>query len=99
MVCSEELCVINKTFIPASLRALNTRIAIPGTPTIPLPVTVISETSDTDEKPLTTAPSLSSALLITVPSKSGLNVFFTKIGICFTIQGATEIEYKTLAPK
>ena len=50
--CSLEACEINTTLHPASLTVWNTALAVPGTPTIPVPSTLIKQTSSIVARPV-----------------------------------------------
>ena len=50
--CSLEACEIITTLHPASLTVWNTALAVPGTPTIPVPSTLIKQTSSIVARPV-----------------------------------------------
>ena len=84
---SEEVCETMNTLIPLSASAVKIRLFTPITPTIDNPVTVITAVLLMLDIPLMGLLSLSIFALIIVPSPSGLNVFFTLIGMFFTHTG------------
>ena len=67
--------------MPLSARAVKMRRLTPMTPTIDRPVTVMRVVPLMLEIPLMGLESLAILALMMVPSASGLNVFFTRIGI------------------
>src|SRR3712207_8300833 len=69
------------TLIPLSANVVKMRLFTPLTPTIDKPVTVIRVVPLILEMPLIGLRSFSTFCLITVPGLSGLNVFFTLMGM------------------
>ncbi len=53
MECSDDACVMSETDTPSRCRAVNVRPAMPGTPSMPLPVTVTSACAVTADSALT----------------------------------------------
>ena len=100
IVCSEDACEIRITLTrdPASVR--NRRSAMPGTPTIPGPESVSSDSCPTVVMPLASvSPGSLFAPEIKVPGADGLNVFLIRIGMRLATAGAIVAEWMTLAPK
>jgi hypothetical protein len=69
--CSDEDCDINDTLIPSRCSASNVRAAIPGTPSMPLPPTVISAWPAAADSALTGYLSSVRRAEISVPGASG----------------------------
>ena len=84
---SEEACETRKTLMPLSASAVKMRRLTPMTPTIERPETVISDVPLMDEMPLMGFRSSSTSFLMIVPGPSGLNVFFTRMGMFFMQTG------------
>ena len=78
---SEEACDTRNTLMPFSAKVLKIRWFTPMTPTIPNPVIVIRQVSLMDEMPLMGFEVWSVCWRMTVPGASGLNVFFTRMGM------------------
>ena len=84
---SDDACDTINTDIPLSASAVKILLFTPITPTIESPVTVISVVPLMLDIPLIGLVSFSTWLFIVVPAFSGLNVFFTLIGMFFTHTG------------
>ena len=75
------------TLMPLSARAVKMRRFTPMTPTIDRPATVMSVVPLMLDIPLMGLSLLATFCLMILPSLSGLNVFFTRIGMFFTQTG------------
>jgi hypothetical protein len=77
--CSEEACEMSETEIPSRCRASKVRAAIPGTPSIPLPVTVTSACDEIADKAFTGYRARVRRPEISVPVSPGRSKGRTKI--------------------
>ena len=78
---SDDACDTRNTLMPWSARAVKIRRFTPMTPTMERPDTVMSVVPLIDEMPRMALLSFSTFPLMMVPRPSGLNVFFTRMGM------------------
>ena len=96
--CSELPCEISATEMPCSRSAPNSRWAVPGTPIMPVPSTLISAIRSMLVIPLTGCADAGSAQM-SVPGFSGANVLRIQIGMPWLTAGAMVCGWITFAPK
>mmetsp|Transcript_23921 Transcript_23921/g.74814 ORF Transcript_23921/g.74814 Transcript_23921/m.74814 type:complete len:215 (+) Transcript_23921:1327-1971(+) len=105
--CSEEACEIMTTLTPASRTAEKMPLAVPGTPTMPVPSTEMSVMLSMVAKPLTRPSRLSLgslfssslASVMSVPGEESSKKLRMQIGILNFIAGSVVRGWSTLAPK
>mmetsp|Transcript_23836 Transcript_23836/g.39968 ORF Transcript_23836/g.39968 Transcript_23836/m.39968 type:complete len:207 (-) Transcript_23836:1194-1814(-) len=106
--CSEDACEIITTFTCASFIAWKTLDAVPGTPTMPVPSTLIMETSSIVAKPFTVRVRKPlafvfavqvSRVVMDVPGFEILKKLRITTGMFFFIAGMVHWGCSTLAPK
>ncbi len=96
--CSDEACVMSDTEIPSWCTAANVRAAMPGTPSIPLPVTVSSACFGMAESALTGYCSSVRRREISVPSDAGSANGRMRIATFCLSTGTSDRGCSTLAP-
>jgi len=87
------------TLTPAVAIAPNVRAAMPGTPGMPSPSTVISARSRMTVTALTAPAPGALAAVMSVPGCSGLKVFLMRIGTPAATAGTIVRGWMTLEPK
>ncbi|MDL1885946.1 ABC transporter substrate-binding protein [Anaerolineae bacterium CFX8] len=97
-LCSDDDCEIIRMLAPACALARKVRPAMPGTPIIPLPLTVSRLTFLMLVTALMTVCVRSPFSRMSVPGCCGLNVFRTRIGIPLSRIGWTVLGCSTFAP-
>ena len=96
--CSDDAWVISETEIPSWCTAAKVRAAMPGTPSIPLPVTVSSAWPGMAESALTGYCSRVRRREISVPSEPGSANGRTRIATFCLRTGTSARGCNTLAP-
>jgi hypothetical protein len=97
--CSDEDCEISDTLVPCWYSAAKVRAAIPGTPSMPLPVTVSSACPPAAESALTGYFSSVRRAEISVPGAVGSANGRTNTGMFRPATGMSARGCSTLAPK
>mmetsp|Transcript_40077 Transcript_40077/g.62708 ORF Transcript_40077/g.62708 Transcript_40077/m.62708 type:complete len:227 (-) Transcript_40077:4-684(-) len=101
MLCSEEAWAMRLTLMERSCRAANSLDATPGTPTMPVPSTLMVATLSTVLKPQTVRFSAAKGEggPMRVPRAPGLNELRIQSGISAFTAGTIVLGWITLAPK
>src|SRR5439155_17723476 len=100
MLCSLLDWLIISTETPSAATVSKTRAAMPGTPDIPAPSTVIRPRPPSDVVALTMLPSVASASeVIVVPANDASKVLRIRTGMRASIAGSTVRGWMTFAPK
>src|SRR5439155_731855 len=100
MLCSLLDWLIISTETPSAATVSKTRAAMPGTPDIPAPSTVIRPRPPSDVVALTMLPSVASASeVIVVPANDASKVLRIGTGMRASIAGSTVRGWMTFAPK
>ena len=87
VLVSEAVCATINTLMPPSASVVKMRRFTPITPTIAEPLTVTMLISFTEDMPRMGRSDCAASFEMTVPSASGLKVFFTIMGIFFRHTG------------
>ena len=97
--CSDEAWEIIRTLAPWRATAVKVRAAMPGTPIMPRPSTVIMLKSLMVEMAVTFPLAEIAERVIFVPGNDGLKVFFTHKGMSRSMIGLRVFGCNTFAPK